>query len=102
MSRAIGVPLTPFFLHYIRLKPEAPYIHRARTNELEYPFRESNSLVLNLWRGRGLVLGRWRPTGRDETEGLLAATGGREDALNTAFIRDHTRRFDWESDDLLT
>jgi len=65
----------PIFTHTVRLKPGTPFIHRAPTNEVEEPFRRSNSVIVNLFR-RGLVIGFWRKTNREEDEALLDALFG--------------------------
>lgn len=83
----------PFFFHGIRLRPRTPLIHRAVTDELDPPFRNSNSIVVRFFRW-GIVLGRWRVTGREEDE-MFEVVGGREDALSTEQVRE-TRRFDWK------
>lgn len=88
----------PFFAHTLNLKPGAPFLHTAPTDELEIPFRRSNSLVVKIWPGKAIVLGRWRHTGRTETEGILTALQGHENALTTDEIRDTPR---WDADDLL-
>lgn len=82
----------PFFLHGIRLRPRTALIHRAVTDELDPPFRTSNSVVFRFFRW-GIVLGRWRETGRSEQEAF--ATLGREAALTTEQVRE-ARRFDWK------
>lgn len=69
------------FAHAIALDPNAPRLHTAVTDELDPPFRRSRSLVLRLWKSRGLVLGWWRKTGRDEDEALMAALQGVETSL---------------------
>lgn len=83
----------PFFFHGIRLRPRTALIHRAVTDELDPPFRTSNSVVLRFFRW-GLVLGRWRATGRTDEE-AWGAIGGKTDYLSTESIRE-TSRFDWK------
>jgi hypothetical protein len=90
----------PFFGFTINLIPKAPFLHTAPTDELEFPYRTARSLVVKFWPGKGLVLGRWRHTGRTETEALLIATQGHEDALSTEDIRDNSHRFDEDPDDV--
>lgn len=63
----------PAFVQFIRLKKDAPIIHTATTHELEDPYRESTSLVLRLPFGRGLVIGWWHESGKDEFEALASA-----------------------------
>lgn len=64
------------FVHTIRLKPGTPLFHRAITNEIEEPFRIARPFVFRFWPGRGLVLGLWVHTGRDEDSALLDAIDG--------------------------
>lgn len=97
MPRTHDLPLTPFFCHFLDLAPKSPFLHTAPTNELEIPFRTSSSLVVRIWPRKGLVLGRWRKTGRGETEAILTAIQGRADALSTEEIRDFYR-FDGDRD----
>lgn len=66
-----------FFAHWISLTPGSPRFHRAPTQEMDDPYRRSNSLVVRLWGERGLVLGRWRDTGYDEDTATLLGLGGR-------------------------
>lgn len=61
------------FWHSTRLKKGTPVFHRAPTRETDYPFRVSNSVVVKLPFGRGVVLGWWRPSGLDEYEALIQA-----------------------------
>jgi hypothetical protein len=93
MPHARDIPLTPLFFHPVRLVPETPFLHTASTEELDPPYRTSRSLVVHLGRGYGIVLGRWRRTGRTAEEALLTATRGREDAMSQEHIRE-TKRFD--------
>lgn len=69
------------FLHPISLRSESPLVHIATTHEVDHPYRISKSLVLRLWRSKGLVLGWWRKTGRSEEVALLEALQGHETAL---------------------
>lgn len=69
------------FLHAIRLQPGSSRIHIATTHEVDEPFRESRSIVLRLWKDRGIVLGWWRKTGREEEEALLKALQAQETDL---------------------
>ena len=63
----------PAFWQIIRLSKDAPIIHMAPTTEIEHPYRESTSLILRLPFGRGLVIGWWQNSGKDEFEALAAA-----------------------------
>ena len=62
-----------FFTHTLKLKPKTKRLHRAPTNELDEPYRRSNSLVVRLWGTQGLVFGRWRGTERTADEALREA-----------------------------
>jgi hypothetical protein len=91
----------PFFAHTVNLTPEAPLIHRAPTDEIEPPYRRSNSVIIKIWPGKGIVLGRWRHTWRNESDALYTALQGYGNALSTDDIRDHAHRFDEGADDAL-
>jgi hypothetical protein len=60
------------FFHRVALRRHVPLLHFADTHEVEEPFRYSRSVILRYWPRRGLVLGWWRDTGREEDEALLA------------------------------
>jgi hypothetical protein len=89
-----------FFVHPINLQPGTPFMHRAPTDEIEPPYRCSNSRIIKIWPGKGLVFGRWRHTGRTENAALLVAVQGYGNALSTEVIRD-TKRFDEVPDSVL-
>jgi hypothetical protein len=91
----------PFFAHTVNLKPGAPFLHTAPTDEIEPPYRRSNSVIIKIWPGKGLVLGRWRHTYRSDDAALYTALQGYGNALSTDEIRDHAHRFDAEVDDAL-
>lgn len=58
----------------------------APSQELEEPFRTSNSLVVKVWKDRVLVLGCWRRTGYDIDTGLTRALrGDLDDKTNTGY-----------------
>jgi Icc-related predicted phosphoesterase len=61
------------FAHPIKLKPGTKRVHRAQTNELDEPYRQSNSLVIRFGRTKGIVLGRWHHTERTADEALRDA-----------------------------
>lgn len=63
----------PAFVQFIRLSKDAPIIHTAPTTEIEDPYRESNSLILRLPFRRGIVLGWWQESGKDEFDALASA-----------------------------
>lgn len=63
----------PALWQFVRLSKDAPIIHTAPTTELEEPYRESTSLVLRLPFGRGLVIGWWHESGKNEFEALASA-----------------------------
>lgn len=66
--------LDRYFAHGIRLQKTSPVAFRHPTQELDVPFRTSNSHVLRLpLTHHGIVLGRWSKAGHDEAETLLAA-----------------------------
>jgi hypothetical protein len=91
----------PFFVHAVNLRPHTPLLHTAPTDEIEPPYRRSNSIVIKVWPGKGIVLGRWRHTWRSESDALYTAIQGYGNALSTDDIRDHAHRFDREDDDAL-
>ncbi|MFE9525109.1 hypothetical protein [Streptomyces sp. NPDC006631] len=91
----------PFFAHLLNLKPGAPFLHTAPTDEIERPYRRSKSVVVKIWPGKGLVLGRWRNTWRNENDALYTAVQGYGNALSTDDIRDNAHRFDEDVDELL-
>jgi hypothetical protein len=65
------------FAHTVRLKPDSPLVHRAVTNEIEVPYRTSQSWVFRIPKTTyGVVLGRWIKTERSETEALGFALRG--------------------------
>jgi hypothetical protein len=90
----------PFFVHPLNLKPGSPFLHTAPTDEIEPPYRRSKSLIVKVWPGKGLVLGRWRHTWRRESDALYAAVQGYGNALSTDDIRDNAHRFDEDLDEL--
>jgi hypothetical protein len=92
----------PFFFHTLNLRPETPLLHSAPTDEIEPPYRRSNSRILKIWPGKGIVLGRWRQTYRNESAALYSAIQGYGNALSTDEIRDNAHRFDEVDDALLT
>jgi len=66
--------LGPLFIHRVRLEPGTALLHRAPTNEIEEPYRRSNSVVVRLFRRFGVVFGWWKhDPDRTEDEALLAA-----------------------------
>lgn len=65
--------LNRVFFHTVRLEDVAPVAHVVTTHELTHPYRESNSIILKMPRGRGLVLGVWGEKTRSESEGILSA-----------------------------
>lgn len=67
------------FVHSINLDEKAPRLHTASTHEVDEPYRWSKSLVVRLWRSRGLVLGWWRRIDRSEEEALIAALQAKVD-----------------------
>jgi hypothetical protein len=91
----------PFFAHTVNLQPGTPLFHRAPTDEIEPPYRRSNSLIIKIWPGKGIVLGRWRQTYRKESDALYTALQGYGNAMSTDDIRDHAHRFDRDVDDAL-
>jgi hypothetical protein len=91
----------PLFAHTVNLQPGTPFVHRAPTDEIEPPYRRSNSVIIKIWPGKGIVLGRWRNTWRSESDALYTALQGYGNALSTDDIRDHAHRFDAEDDDAL-
>jgi hypothetical protein len=90
-----------FFVHPINLAPGSPLIHQAPTDEIEPPYRHARSLIIKIWPGKGLVFGRWRLTGRTESDALYVALQGYGNALSTEVIRD-TKRFDEVSEETLS
>lgn len=64
-----------FFAHWISLDASSPRFHRAPTQEMDEPYRRSNSLVVRFWGERGLVLGWWRDTGYTEDQATLQGLG---------------------------
>jgi len=65
-----------------------PWIERGDTQEIEYPYRKSRSLVLRLpFTRTGLVVGKWGPP-RPEMEALLDAVRGRFSDLEDLGVRD--------------
>jgi hypothetical protein len=91
----------PLFAHTVNLKPGTPFIHRAPTDEIQPPYRRSNSFIIKIWPGKGIVLGRWRHTWRNESDALYTALQGYGNALSTDDIRDHAHRFDKDLDELV-
>ncbi|MER5754424.1 hypothetical protein [Streptomyces sp. NPDC002088] len=91
----------PFFAHTVNLKPGAPFLHTAPTDEIEPPYRQSNSTVIKIWPGKGIVLGRWRNTWRSESDALYTAVQGYGNAMSTDAIRDRAHRFDEDLDELV-
>jgi hypothetical protein len=76
MPETHDLPLIPVFVHTQRLAPKSKRLHLAPTNELDEPFRRSNSLVVRLRGSYGLVFGLWRRTYRTEDEALREALQG--------------------------
>lgn len=91
----------PFFVHAVNLRPQTPLLHTAQTDEIEPPYRQSKSLIVKVWPGKGLVLGRWRNTYRNESDALYTAVQGYGNALSTDEIRDNAHRFDEDLDELV-
>lgn len=51
----------------------------APTREIEFPWRAAKRcLLIHIWPGKAIVIGRWRWSGLDEHEALLAALEGEE------------------------
>jgi hypothetical protein len=73
-----------FFMHRIYLVADAPLIHIAHTQEIDDPFRNSQSVVTRLWPSRhGIVLGLWKSSGLTEVEALCSAISAHDtDALD--------------------
>lgn len=91
----------PFLAHTVNLKPGTPLVHRAPTDEIQPPYRRSNSVIVKIWPGKGIVLGRWRHTWRNESDALYTAVQGYGNALSTDDIRDNAHRFDEDLDELV-
>lgn len=65
------------FTHTIQLVEDAPLAHRAKTVEIDPPFRQSRPLVLRVpFTGKALVIGWWLNTAWDEETALLEAVSG--------------------------
>lgn len=84
-----GVPrrFDRVFAQVVRLR-DAPFLHRAVTREIAYPYRSARSTVVRIGR-RGLVLGRYGPAG-DEDDVLRRATILREPTREEAEASDET------------
>ncbi len=65
-----------------------PWIERGDTQEIEWPYRRSRSLVIRLpFTLKALVVGRWGDP-RPEMEALLHAVGGDFRSLEELDVRD--------------
>jgi hypothetical protein len=91
----------PFFVHAVNLRPHTPFLHTAPTDEINPPYRYSRSLIIKIWPGKGIVLGRWKNNWRSETAALYTALQGYGNAMSTDDIRDNAHRFDEDPDELL-
>lgn len=74
----------PLFVAGIRLRWNAPPVHRAPTTEMEEPFRVARGIVVHLWPTTlGLVFGRWRKGAEyEQREGWVGRT--EDDAIKEA------------------
>ena len=87
------------FWHLIRVRKGTPLAHRAPTQEIDWPFRRSNSHILRLWPlNIALVAGRWNDSDLDEDEALLLALDGRGDAARVVDEEGHILE-QWERPD---
>lgn len=91
MAQTHDLPGGTFF-HFIRIKPHTVLKHRAATQEIDEPFRRSNSHIIRLWPlNIALVAGKWYDSELDEDEALLLALDGRSDALRVVDEEGHIR-----------
>lgn len=65
----------------------APLLDRAKTNEIEHPFRRGSGWMLRVGRFRAVAFGRWLPEERDEDEALLEALEGEVMDVEAGVIR---------------
>lgn len=66
-----------------------PWVERGTTQEIEWPYRRSNSVVIRCpFTQPALVIGRWGAP-RPEEEALLAAVGGDFRSLEDLDVRSH-------------
>lgn len=78
------------FWHLIRVRKDTPLHHRASTQEVDYPYRRSDSHVVRIWPlPYAVVAGRWVHSDFSEDEALLAALDGRADAVGVVDDEGH-------------
>ena len=83
---AITHDIGRLFFHTIRVQRGTPLAFRAKTTEVDPPFRQSHPLVLRLpLLSRALVLGWWEDTDRDEDEALSHALAIEDEATADEF-----------------
>lgn len=79
------------FFHVVKVIRGTPIHHRAKSQEIEEPFRYSESHVIRLWPTRtALVIGRWTDSGYEEVEALRAAMWAGGD-INVVDAEGHIR-----------
>lgn len=79
-----------WFFHLVKVKPRTPLKHRAPTQEVDAPFRSSDSTVFRLWPLKiALVAGKWYDSELDEEDALLLALDGRSDACDVVDEEGH-------------
>ncbi len=66
------------FWHKIRLEKNTSLVHKHPTNEMDAPYRWSNSTIFRFpFTGFGIVIGWWHSTDRTEEQAVLAALNSR-------------------------
>lgn len=75
------------FVHGMRVDRVAPRMHLGHTKEIEEPFRHGRSIVVRLFRGWAVVIGRWRHRDISEEDALLDALDGENLATEVEVIR---------------
>lgn len=89
MPKTHDLPSGHFF-HLIKVVKGTPLRHTAATQEVDYPYRRSDSTITRLWPFRlALVTGKWYDSGLAEEEALLAALDGRGDACDVVDDEGH-------------
>lgn len=67
-----------YFMLFIRLRKDAPRVHRSSTHEIKPPYRISNSLLIRIFGERSIVLGKWTSYAKDEDDAMVRALSAKK------------------------
>lgn len=67
-----------YFIQFIRLRKNAPRVHRSTTHEITRPFRVGDAVLIRIFGERSIVLGTWTGYAKDEDDAVTQAIQAHE------------------------